>query len=80
MINIQKYADIADLNILIKIGLAVEGINLGIDAEGDEDISFFGAQATSVIRVIQIANPKQRRLFNFDCVRRVLIARFSPQK
>ena len=34
---LQKYADIADLNILIKIGLAVEGIDLGINSEGNED-------------------------------------------
>ena len=27
---LQKYADIEDLNILIKIGLSVEGINLGV--------------------------------------------------
>ena len=34
---LQKYADIADLNILIKIGLAVEGIDLGSDSNGNQD-------------------------------------------
>ena len=34
---LQKYADIEDLNILIKIGLAVEGIDLGGDSSGDQD-------------------------------------------
>jgi hypothetical protein len=41
--------------------------------EGDEEISFPGPQATRVIRVNQIANPRQRRLFNFVRIRRVLI-------
>ena len=34
---LQKYADIEDLNILIKIGLSVEGINLGGDSNDDQD-------------------------------------------
>ena len=34
---LQKYADIADLNILIKIGLTVEGIDLGSDSDGNND-------------------------------------------
>ena len=34
---LQKYADIADLNILIKIGLAVEGIDLSADSGENQD-------------------------------------------
>ena len=41
--------------------------------KGDEEISFFCPQATKVIRVNQIANPKQSHLFNFVRIRRVFI-------
>ena len=33
---LQKYADVADLNILIQIGLSIAGINLNIQKEGEE--------------------------------------------
>ena len=33
---LQKYADVADLNILIQIGLSIAGINLNIQKEGQE--------------------------------------------
>ena len=41
--------------------------------KGDKEFSFPGPQATRVIRVIQIANPRQIHFFNFVCIRRVLI-------
>ena len=33
---LQKYADVADLNILIQIGLSIAGINLNINKEGEK--------------------------------------------
>ena len=33
---LQKYADVADLNILIQIGLSIAGINLNIQKEGEQ--------------------------------------------
>jgi hypothetical protein len=61
-----------------------EGSSLGLSSisvesgKGDEEIVFPGLQAARVIRVIQIANTKQRHFLKFDCIRRILIYSYSP--
>lgn len=52
--------------------LAMSTMSEGL-GKGDEEIPLSGPQATRVIRVIQIANPRQIHFFNFVCIRRVLI-------
>ena len=73
---------VAPVGVRASVGEAGASLNVGFSAisiisvdsgKGDEGIPFFGPQATRVIRVIQIANPRQIHFFNFVCIRRVLI-------
>lgn len=73
---------VAPVEVRASVGEAGASLNVGSSAisiisvdsgKGDEEFSFPGPQATRVIRVIQIANPRQIHFFNSVCIRRVLI-------
>ena len=61
---LQKYADVADLNILIQIGLSIAGINLNINKNGEGNsrvslIDKFYLPPEEIINVNGIGNSKK---------------------
>ena len=61
---LQKYADVADLNILIQIGLSIAGINLSINKNGEDDsrislLDKFYVPPEEIINVNGIGNNKK---------------------